>query len=72
MSTNFAAVALEQGQPLDVQEAPYPTAGPHEIVVHTRAIALNPVDYAAQLYGAHALRRVPAPGARSRQIHPVA
>ena len=51
MPKNTAAVAPGQNQPLEIQEVPYPTPGFNEIVVHNKAIAVNPVDYAAQMFG---------------------
>ncbi|KAL4925397.1 uncharacterized protein BDV17DRAFT_300307 [Aspergillus undulatus] len=36
---------------LQVGPAPYPSAGPGEIVVRNRAVAINPVDWAKQLLG---------------------
>lgn len=42
---NQAAFLHEAGQPLQVGDAPLPTAGPGEIVVKNAAIAINPLDW---------------------------
>lgn len=42
---NQAAYLNEAGTPLEVRDAPLPTAGPGEIVVQNAAIAINPLDW---------------------------
>lgn len=44
MSVNKAAWLVKANSPLEVGEAPLPTAGPGEIVVKNAAIAINPLD----------------------------
>lgn len=46
MSTpkNLAAWLIKAGSPLQVGDAPLPTAGPGELVVKNSAIAINPLD----------------------------
>ncbi|CAI7645656.1 unnamed protein product [Penicillium palitans] len=46
MSTpkNLAAWLIKAGSPLQVGDAPLPTAGPGELVVKNAAIAINPLD----------------------------
>lgn len=44
MATNQAAWLREANTPLDVAEAPMPTAGPNELVVANAAVAINPLD----------------------------
>jgi NADPH:quinone reductase-like Zn-dependent oxidoreductase len=51
MSTNTAAILPGKNEPLVVKEVPYPTVGENDIVVRSRAIAVNPVDYAIQMLG---------------------
>ncbi|CAI6333971.1 unnamed protein product [Periconia digitata] len=41
---NQAAWLTKAGRPLEVGEAPMPTAGPGEIVVKNAAVAINPLD----------------------------
>ncbi len=43
-SANKAAWLRKANTPLEVAEAPMPTAGPYEIVVRNAAIAINPLD----------------------------
>jgi D-arabinose 1-dehydrogenase-like Zn-dependent alcohol dehydrogenase len=42
--TNQAAWLIKAGTPLQVGDAPLPTAGPGELVVKNAAIAINPLD----------------------------
>lgn len=42
---NRAAYLAEAGKPLEVRDAPLPTAGPVEIVVKNAAVAINPLDW---------------------------
>lgn len=50
--SNQAAWLMEAKQhPFTIAEAPMPIPGPHEIVVKTRAVAINPVDFAIQAFG---------------------
>ena len=41
---NQAAWLKKAGTPLEVSDAPLPTAGPGEIVIKNAAIAINPLD----------------------------
>ena len=41
---NQAAWLIKAGEPLQVDDAPLPTAGPGEIVVKNAAVAINPLD----------------------------
>ena len=43
-SQNRAAWLREAGKPLEVGDAPMPSAGPGEIVVKNAAVAINPLD----------------------------
>lgn len=51
MPTNAAAYLVATAQPLEVKAAPYPTPSENDIVVHNRAIAINPADWAMQMLG---------------------
>lgn len=51
MPSNTAAHLTATGAPLEVKEAPYPEPKQDEIVIKTRAVAINPTDYAQQLLG---------------------
>lgn len=52
MPKNRAAwLAAKAAKPLSVDDAPYTSAGPHEIIVRNRAVAINPVDWSKQLLG---------------------
>ena len=51
MPTNTAAYLMATAQPLEMKAAPYPTPSENEIVVHNRAIAINPADWAMQMLG---------------------
>lgn len=42
---NQAAYLIKAGTPLEVRDAPLPTAGPGEIVVQNAAVAINPLDW---------------------------
>jgi NADPH:quinone reductase-like Zn-dependent oxidoreductase len=42
--TNQAAWLIKAGTPLEVDNAPLPTAGPGELVVKNAAVAINPLD----------------------------
>jgi NADPH:quinone reductase-like Zn-dependent oxidoreductase len=42
--TNQAAWLIKADTPLKVDDAPLPKAGPGELVVENRAIAINPLD----------------------------
>jgi NADPH:quinone reductase-like Zn-dependent oxidoreductase len=48
---NKAAWLTEAGKPLEVSDAPLPTAGPGQIVVKNAAIAINPLDWHMQDHG---------------------
>ena len=56
MTTNTAAWLPGNGLPLEVRPAEIPHAGPGEIVVRNRAVAVNPVDWIVQSIGAVAYR----------------
>jgi NADPH:quinone reductase-like Zn-dependent oxidoreductase len=49
--SNKAAWLREASKPLEVGDAPMPTAGPEELVIRNRAIAINPVDCHMQSAG---------------------
>ncbi|OAQ99716.1 hypothetical protein LLEC1_02725 [Akanthomyces lecanii] len=51
MPSNQAAWLTKADAPLEVREAPMPTAGPGEIVVRNFAIAINPLDTHMQKTG---------------------
>lgn len=46
-----AWLTAAQTKPLQVGPAPYPTAGPGEIIVKNGAVAINPIDWQKQLLG---------------------
>ncbi|THZ04948.1 putative quinone oxidoreductase [Aureobasidium pullulans] len=48
---NQAAWLNKADSPLEVRDAPLPTAGPGEIIVKNAAIAINPVDWHMQDHG---------------------
>jgi NADPH:quinone reductase-like Zn-dependent oxidoreductase len=48
---NKAAWLREANTPLEVGEAPLPTAGPNELVIRNAAIAINPLDCHMQKLG---------------------
>ena len=48
---NQAAWLHEANTPLDVAEAPMPTAKPNEIVIRNAAVAINPLDCHMQSLG---------------------
>ena len=51
-NANKAAWLTEAKQnPLKVDHAPMPSAGPDEVVVKNSAVAVNPVDWKIQDYG---------------------
>lgn len=49
--SNKAAYLDAKGSKLRVAEAPIPKAGPNDIVIKNKAIAINPVDWKIQDYG---------------------
>ena len=51
MSVNQAAWIDEKGAPLRVGDAPMPSAGPGEIVIRSRSVAINPLDWHMQDWG---------------------
>ena len=51
MPENSAAMLTAPFAPLTVVPAPYPTAGPGELVIRNRAIAVNPLDSIKQSTG---------------------
>lgn len=51
MARNTGAVFTAVEAPLEVKEVEYPAAGEGEIVVKARAVAINPCDYAMQMFG---------------------
>ncbi len=44
MASNKAAWLKKANTPLEVSEAPMPSAGPREIVIANAAVAINPLD----------------------------
>ncbi|GLA61394.1 hypothetical protein AtubIFM55763_006045 [Aspergillus tubingensis] len=60
MTQNRAAwITAPTEHPFTVQEAPYPTPGPREIVIKNAAISINPADWKIQTYGAPWLKNWP-------------
>ncbi|KAK3292731.1 putative quinone oxidoreductase [Chaetomium fimeti] len=51
MASNSAAWLHKASTPLEVGEAPMPTAGPNELVIRNAAIAINPLDCHMQAAG---------------------
>jgi len=53
MSTfsNTAAYLLTPQSPLTIRPAPYTTPGPDQIVIKSRALAINPIDWLVQTIG---------------------
>lgn len=51
MTDNQAAWLTARGGPLRIGDAPMPAAGPGQIVVRARAVAINPVDWIVQRLG---------------------
>jgi NADPH:quinone reductase-like Zn-dependent oxidoreductase len=51
MSLNKAAWLRKANTPLEVDEAPMPTAGLNELVIRNAAIAINPLDCHMQSSG---------------------
>lgn len=51
MPSNQAAWIDSKGSPLRVGEAPMPSAGPGEVVIRSRAVAINPLDWHMQDWG---------------------
>ena len=51
MPTNQAAWLTARQSKLEVKSAPYTPPGDHEIVVHNRAVAVNPIDWIKQAGG---------------------
>lgn len=51
MSSNQAAWLTKANTPLAVAAAPMPTPGPSEIVIRSRAVAINPLDTHMQKSG---------------------
>ncbi|PWY72699.1 zinc-binding oxidoreductase CipB [Aspergillus eucalypticola CBS 122712] len=60
MTQNRAAwITAPTEHPFTVQEAPYPTPGPGEILIKNAAISINPADWKIQTYGAPWLKNWP-------------
>ncbi|KAK9772984.1 putative Enoyl reductase (ER) domain-containing protein [Seiridium cardinale] len=51
MASNSAAFLVTDKAPLEVKSAPYPEPKEHEILLKNHAVAINPVDYAQQMFG---------------------
>jgi Zn-dependent alcohol dehydrogenase len=49
--TNQAAWIDEKATPLRVAEAPFPVAGAGEVIIESRAVAVNPLDWHMQDWG---------------------
>lgn len=49
--TNTAAWLRSEKANLTVEPAPYPTAGPHEVIIRNQAIGLIPVEAKQQRLG---------------------
>jgi len=50
-SNKAAWLVADKVTPLEVKDALYPVPEPNEIVIQTRAVAINPVDFAIQTVG---------------------
>lgn len=61
MSTNNAAYLIATKAPVEIKPAPYPSPADNEVVVKTRAIAVNPVDHAIQELGPEYFKFVTLP-----------
>lgn len=61
MTDNAAAYLVKTKAPLEVRKAPRPVPKDHEIVIKTRAVALNPVDWAIQELGPEAFTFITLP-----------
>lgn len=61
MSVNNAAYLTATKAPLEVKSAAYPSPADDEVVIKTRAIAVNPVDHAIQEYGSDVFKFVTLP-----------
>lgn len=48
MSNQAAWIKSSKAKPLAVDSAPYPTAGPGEVVIRNAAVSVNPVDWKIQ------------------------
>ena len=48
MRANRAAWIPAANAPLEVKEAPYPTAGPKDVIIKTSFVAINPLEYKIQ------------------------
>ncbi|KAJ2965091.1 hypothetical protein NQZ79_g223 [Umbelopsis isabellina] len=60
--TNAAAwITAPKANPLQVKEAPYPTAGAKELVIRNHAVAINPVDHLLQDFGSLAFKWIKYP-----------
>ncbi|KAE8373894.1 GroES-like protein [Aspergillus bertholletiae] len=60
MTQNQAAWIMGSAEhPFNIQDAPYPTPGPGEVVIKNAAVAINPVDWKIQTYGAPWLGKWP-------------
>ncbi|CAK4034991.1 Zinc-binding alcohol dehydrogenase domain-containing cipB [Lecanosticta acicola] len=47
--TNAAAwITAPKASPFEVKEAPYPSAGPNEVIVETAVVAINPLEFKIQ------------------------
>jgi NADPH:quinone reductase-like Zn-dependent oxidoreductase len=57
MALNKAAWLRAINTPLEVDEASMPTAGSHEIVIKTAAVAINPLDFHMQDHGVFVQQR---------------
>ncbi|CAO2651548.1 Nn.00g041180.m01.CDS01 [Neocucurbitaria sp. VM-36] len=51
MSNKAAWITEPKGRPLQVKDAPMPTAGRDEVVIKNHAVSVNPVDWKIQDYG---------------------
>ncbi|KAF2220583.1 quinone reductase [Elsinoe ampelina] len=57
---HLAAVSLQKGEPLTIQERETPTPGANEILIEVKAVAINPVDYYQRDYGMPPVSSYPA------------
>lgn len=61
MADNTAAHLVATKAPLEVKPAPMPVPKASEIVIKTRAVAINPVDWAIQDYGPEVFKFITLP-----------
>lgn len=68
MASNAAAFLVAEKTPLQIKSTPYPTPKENELVVKTAAVAINPVDYAQQMFGPAIFNWLQFPGKQTLSI----